>query len=227
MSKFKKTTAALLTMIMLLSFIPATANAATRGWKKSGKYWTYIMPSGKKAKGWKKINKKWYYFDKKYHMVTGLQKISKKYYYFASNGKMKTGWVKIDKKKYYFDVQGDMLKKKWVDTGTAFYYVDEDGVMVKNTARKIGKDTYCFASDGKKITTKGWCGIKVGTQVNEEGEKEPVYNYYYLDKKGVAYKEGWHKIYDSEGKKYEYWLFDKNCVMIDYSETDPTAAVVS
>ncbi|GEM_PF-6123251 len=214
MNKFKKMMAALLTMIMLLSFIPATANAATRGWKKAGKYWTYIMPSGKKAKGWKKINKKWYYFDKKYHMVTGFQKISKKYFYFTSKGVMKTGWVKIDKKKHYFDVSGEMLKKSWVDTGTAFYYVDEEGIMVKG-ARKIGKDTYVFGTDGKKIEAKGWQVVKVKVK-GDDGKTTTKENWYYLKKGGVAYKQGWHKISN------EYWLFDENCIMIDYSADDPS-----
>ena len=216
MARMKKIVATLLTMIMLLTFIPTTANAATRGWKKSGKYWTYIMPSGKKAKGWKKINKKWYYFNKKYQMVTGLQKISKKYYYFTSKGVMKTGWVKIDKKKHYFDVRGDMLKNSWVDAGTAFYYVDEEGIMVKNTSRKIGKNVYLFGTDGKKIESKGWHSLTVKVK-DEEGNKQEVENWYYLKKGGIAYTSCWKKI---EGI-FNY--FDENGICTIRTYDDPNA----
>lgn len=215
MNKFKKMMAALLTMIMLLSFIPATANAATRGWKKAGKYWTYIMPSGKKAKGWKKINKKWYYFDKKYHMVTGFQKISKKYFYFTSKGVMKTSWVKIDKKKHYFDVSGEMLKKSWVDTGTAFYYVDEEGKMVKG-ARKIGKDIYIFATDGKKVTSKGWYQVIV-KEKDENGKTQTVEHWYYLKKGGIAYTSCWKK---TDGY---YSYFDENGICVEKTWDAPNA----
>ena len=135
MSNLKRIPALILTVVMLVIFIPATTFAATARWKKSGSNWTYVLSNGKKAKGWKKISKKWYYFNSKGIMQTGLKTIKSKYYYFNSKGAMKTGWVTIKSKKHYFSKKdGHGLKNGWKKIGSKYYYFDKKGVLVDESS---------------------------------------------------------------------------------------------
>ena len=168
MTGLKRVSATLLTMTMLVSFIPTSAMAAKSHWKTKGDKTYYILSSGKKATGWKKISSKWYYFNSKGVMQTGLKTIKKKDYYFSSKGAMKTGWVTIKNKLHYFSKKdGHALKNGWKTLSSKKYYFSSKGIAATGF-KTIGDSTYYFNSKGAMKT--GWL-VKNGYTYyfNEEG----------------------------------------------------------
>ncbi len=167
MSSIKKFTALFLTVLLLVSFIPQAAFAAS-GWAKEGSSWIYVT-NGKRATGWKKISGKWYFFNPGGIMISSsaVSEDNRDYYFVGSDGAMKTkagwyktswgswvyarsggklvaeGWKKIGGKWYYFD-GSYLLTNCYIGD----YYVDGNGVMVTNFWTSGKSQAHVEVSDG-------------------------------------------------------------------------------
>lgn len=115
-----------LTVIMIMTFMPFTVNAATkRGWVKEGSDWYYYDTSGHVCTGWLKDNNKWYFLDSSGRMCTGWVKDKGDWFYLDAGGVMQTGWVQDNGKWFYLDKDtGAMFRDKWLwETNSAGVYV--------------------------------------------------------------------------------------------------------
>jgi len=174
----RKLLAGALTAGMMLSLIPATAMADTKGWVEDDYGWYYYTSDTEYLKEtWQEIDGSWYYFLESGVMARSM-------------------WVFIEGRLYHFDKRGHMEKNKWVDCGReiagydddlnpiyeggsqwryvgsngaayagwkkingSWYYFEEDdtgyssnhGLMATGT-KWIDRDLYCFSNNGKMVS---------------------------------------------------------------------------
>ena len=194
----KRTFALLMTMIMLVSFIPAAAMAATDGWVKEGGSW-YYYEKGKAVTGWKKIGKNWYYFqpDKGRMVDVPSQLIGDKWYAFQSTGENCTrqGWNKVvwSGSEYWFYIKKDgSCYTGWVKDSSGFYFLSNaPRYMEKNTTVSYLGVTYKLDKDGHPDKTPPKSGWKYYSNA-----------WFYL--KNYEMLTGWQTI---DGKKYYFALW--------------------
>ena len=128
MKNQKKTTFALLALILTVAFASLAPSAGVMAAKKNG----LVKSSGK-----------WYYY-KSGKKQTGLQKVNGKVYYFNGKGVMVSGFQRdIKGYSYYFN----KITKAGKTKGQAPALVNKE--------KKIGGYKYYFASDGKGFFSVG------------------------------------------------------------------------
>ena len=179
----------------------------------------YMIDSEGKAhefkEGWNKYEGKYYYVSNGECVSNAVKKIGSSYYGFDYNGEMhddqsfsfgeydadgnwvyycyraKSGGALYVNEWYHYHYEYD-----WGEIDDDWYYYGEGGKAVSGFTQ-VGEDTYCFNSEGKKLTD---------TTYSENGKV------YKIDSEGKAYefKEGWNK-YD--GKYY----YVSNGTLVSYT----------
>ena len=209
----KRLSVILLTLIMLVSFIPMTVFAAGKnGWQKSGDYWYYYQNNQMLKKTWLNWEKNWYYFDTYGHMVsnsTYYDEADKKVYFLEKSGALtkKTGWVSQKRaagsgslKRWFYVKKGGVCAAGWKKISGKWYYfantLDESymyygyGAMIDVPSATVDGIVYAFNNSGTLVSKTGWVSIKYGDRT-----------YWFYVKKGGICKIGWHK----DGKKWYYF----------------------
>ena len=216
MMRVKKISAMILTVIMMVSMIPAMVFAAQKdGWKQSGSYW-YFYENGKKVTGWKQIDKKWYFFSDTGSMIANESvKSGGKVYLLGDSGAMvtKKGWAKIkdsstpDRYAWFYLKSGGVcttgwkkIDGKWYFFYDAGYYAEYYGIGRMTDVPTIQCDdgkVYAFNGNGSLVTKTGWVSLKW------HGD-----TFWFYMKKGGVCTLGWKKI----GGKWYY--FDSHGPML-------------
>ena len=206
----KRVSSFILTIIMLVSLIPATVAAADddrNGWVKEDGAWYYYQDDAR-VTGWLKTGGKWYYLSAEYagRMVDWPSECIKgKWYVFNSDGSLvsKAGWITQKRNDYSFK-----------------YYVRSDGTAYAiNSWKKIGGKWYYFVDTGYVIT-EAWVpnGIEINGRMsyfNKDGSwKHNCWHsyegkWYYLNSDGEPVS-GWKKI----NKKW-YFFGEGNAMLSD------------
>jgi len=190
MSKFKRLMAAVLTAVMLLTFIPASSVLAGT-WKKKNGEWYYYQNGKKLKKCWLYVGGKKYALDDKGRMIT------------SKNHKK---GVKIDGNVYFFTKKGAIKKKCWkkvkISGKTVWYYLSKSGPAYKGR-KKIGKKYYYFDETDcfmytKEITGYSYCPVK-----NQK-------YFYFLNKDGSLKTKKWtkitYKVDDTTSVTYNFYV---------------------
>lgn len=199
MTQAKKISTLILTVIMMVSIIPAAVFAAgANGWVKDGNKWYYYADGQMVKEKWIKDGSKWYYLSENGVMAadTIVPDVGKKNLcYVDKSGAMvtKTGWRNVGQlflstpvDCWIYIQKGGKLALGWKKISGKWYYFDlimASGKLVPNGLRYEQK-YYFFNNDG---SMKSNCWVK-----NARGE------WYYLGKDGGS-KTGWMK---SGGKWY-------------------------
>ena len=206
----KRTASVLLTLIMLISFIPAAVFADEEdrnGWVKEEGCW-YYYKDDERVTGWIKTGSKWYYLDPENggRMVDWPSAyISGKWYVFNNDGSLvsKAGWITIKNHGYSFK-----------------YYVKSDGTAyATNSWKKISGKWYYFVDIGYVITEE-WIpnGIEIEGKLyffNKDGSWKyncwHSYNgeWFYIDGDG-QFVCGWKRI----NKKWYFFHKGKGYAML-------------
>jgi len=223
----KRTASALITLIMLISLIPATVFAAgTSGWQKESGTW-YYYKDGKKVSGWVKDGGKWYYCTPAMVDVPSYE-IDGKIYVFNNDGSMttKTGLVTIKYEGYgykFYVKKGGIATTGWKQISGKWYYFEPEGGFAITSdmvprGHEIDGTTYYFDSKGVWIT-KGWYSYKgEGENTNwlylqkgvpVTGWKQIDKKWYYFDDYGTMYADDWHEEGDGD-----WYYFDKSGAMV-------------
>ena len=191
---------------MMLTFIPTTSMAATKGWNGNDKDgWRYYTTSSSYVKNnWKQIGGKWYYFDSKGLMESNCYRDG---YWLTKSGAWDTrysnGTWKQDSKGWWYTDNGWYPKNQWLWIDGNCYFFDASGYMESNCYR-----------DGCWLTKSGaW------DQAHRNGTwKKDSTGWWYTDN-GWYPKNQWLKI---DGTKY--W-FDANGYWNPSGETKPVVKV--
>ena len=210
MTRTGRFAALILTVIMMLSIIPASVFAAVKnGWHSDGEgRWFYYEDSQMVKSRWMKIGGKWYYFHYNGEMAhNGLVSYDDKMYMMDADGALvtKAGWYKLtttvgsEIKSFWFYLKADgTVTIGWKQIGKKWYYFDSWGIgimsdssMYPNGMKQNGK-LYFFNKDGS-MKTNSWAQDSDGA-------------WYYVDKSGAAVT-GWKQI----DKKWYY--FGKDGIM--------------
>ena len=206
MIHLRRSLAAVLTAITLISCMAVTSFADTKdGWTEEDGYRFYYA-GGKRKKGWLLYESEWYYldpYDGHMHSDTGL-KIGGKWYYFGMDGVMlKKQWVIAVQDTTvngevtlwaYVGKNGEAYQG-WHKMGGKWYYFWNSFALAGCTW-KIGNKNYVFGADGA-MATKKW----VKYLYDSEYEL-----WFYANGSGIA-TTGWKKL---SGKWY---YFDADGVM--------------
>lgn len=161
----------LVLLVLACSVVPSgEAQAAKRGWVRSGNTYYYYLKNGKKAKN------RWvgdYYVTKTGARATNQWITSKeKRWFVGEDGKyipnFRGGWVKIGKNWYYYTKSGKKKTSTWITWKGQRYYVNEKGIRAVHW-QKIQKKQYYFDKSGN-LKTSSW--LKKGSW------------YYYVNSKG-------------------------------------------
>ena len=121
----------LVLLVLACSVVPSgEAQAAKRGWVRSGNTYYYYLKNGKKAKN------RWvgdYYVTKTGARATNQWITSKgKRWFVGEDGKyipnFRGGWVKIGKNWYYYTKSGKKKTSTWITWKGQRYYVNEKGI---------------------------------------------------------------------------------------------------
>ena len=218
MTRTKRLSALILTIIMMISIIPVTSMAAgENGWKKEDGSWYYYKDGEKVKDQWIKDGGKWYYLYSTGEMAADTvipDSEYKSFYYVGKDGAMisKQGWRKIT-----FTNEGV--------TRTYWMYIKKGGALTTGW-KKISGKWYYFAiimltgemlPGGTAIEGKYYFFNKDGSMKSKCWAKDTEGYWYYLTKSGAA-QTGW-KL--SGGKWYyldpaEYG----RCVTDDWKEVD-------
>ena len=214
MMRVKKISAMILTVIMMVSMVPAmvfAAGAKKNGWVQSGSDWYYYQDDKMLKSSWLKYQSQWYYFgtDGKMYSNRSLYDVDKKVYVFKSSGAMvtKQGWVKVKYTKSYetldrwfYVKKGGVCTTGWkkIDGKWYYFYKNSDegadfygiGSMVDVPSAIAGNTAYAFNNNGTLVTKTGWVSLKW-----------KIYTYWFYVKKGGVCTTGWKKI----GGKWYYF----------------------
>ncbi|WP_034450081.1 hypothetical protein [Butyrivibrio sp. AE2032] len=176
----KKILAGALTAGMMLSFIPATAMAANKGWVEDDERWYYYVSDTEYLKDtWKEIDGSWYYF--------------------LDDGVMaKDGWYFIDGKMYHFDKRGHMEKNKWIEGRKWVDHYDDNGNPVYSEPRWrfVGSDGAAYS---------GWKKMSGSWYYFDETDTDYVKDYGVMAY-GVRYIGGARYYFGDNGKmRYNCW----------------------
>lgn len=131
-------------------------------------------------------------------------------YFFDMNGYLQTNqWIDD---KYYVNNEGRKLKKEWyIDkTNSNTYYLSSNGEYLKNTLANIQGKDYYFDASGCLIKDKifknnedklMYADIN-GVIANQDKVMSINGYYYYINKMGIIYQDGWKEI---DGKWYYFY----------------------
>ena len=236
MTHTKRLSALILTVIMILSIIPASAFAAVKdGWHKTdaGK-WNYYVDGEMIKDQWYKIGGKWYYFYTSGEMAASSiipdEKL-KCFYIVDASGAMVTtpGWysikVTIDipvTKIWFYIKKNGTTTIGWKKIGGKWYYFFEmGGIMINSDLLPDGLDIedklYFFNKDGT-IKTNSWIKSSEGAWYYTDkngaavtGWKQIGKTWYYFGKSGAMYSDYWLEYPDDST---EYYYFDKSGAMV-------------
>ena len=176
-------------IMLLLAFMPVSAQAAWKTTKKGTIYAIKKSPGYKR--GWHTIKGSTYYFNPSNGiMYTGWQNITtnnKAYtYYFGDDGKMRTGFITVDSVRYYLNANG-ILQRGFIRLGGKVYYAETaTGALLKNT---WVDGLYYFQNDYTMAVGKYVNGIWVDANGKRKSGKNVGFVYtggatYYYDKNG-------------------------------------------
>ncbi|SCW35275.1 Glucan-binding domain-containing protein (YG repeat) [Ruminococcaceae bacterium YRB3002] len=196
-----------------LYYFDKTGAMVTNCWKivDSGSYagktinlYTYFGSSGACVTGWKKISGKWYYFhpEEPIALFGGPFEIKGTTYVFGDDCALieRKGWyhctlsMVFGPGDYWFYTNSDgTAVKGWKKISGKWYYFNPDqyGAMVTGI-RKIGSETYAFASSGAMAANK-WIEIEENTWAYASGSGAFVRSdwkyisgyWYYFDNSGI------------------------------------------
>ena len=203
----KKIFAAIFTVAIMISFVPATVMAAGTGWQQTSSGWRYYTDSSNYVKNaWKSDGGKWYYFNSSGYALTDK-------------------WEYIDGKYYHFSKSGAMETNKWIDCGKAdiaavaaaydclsqyknahyWRYVGADGAAYIGW-KKVGNQWYFF-EDGNNYSSDDYLGYMSYGPTFDNTD-----TLYWFDKDGKYVKNTWMYInidktscwlyFGSDGKGY-------------------------
>ena len=194
----RKLLAGALTAGMMLSFIPATAMAANKGWVEGDYGWRYYTSDTDYLKDtWQEIDGHWFYF-------------------YEDGCMARNSWVFIGGKLYHFNEKGHMEKNKWVEGEKWVDYYDENGkpVYSKPTWRFVGSDGAAYA--GWKKIGGSWYyfdnentgyGSLYGTMYS--GLRSVDWDLYFFGDDGKMKTKCWAK--DEEGGWHYFGSDGKGC----------------
>ena len=134
----KKSLAAVLTAGMMMTFVPATAMAATTGWQGSDSSgWRYYTTSSQYIKNnWKQIGGKWYYFNSNGYMESNCYRDG---CWLTKTGEWDTkcshGTWKSNSNGWWYEDNGWYPKSRWLWIDGNCYYFDSKGFMEYNCYR--------------------------------------------------------------------------------------------
>ena len=236
----RKTFTVLLTLIMMISLIPAAVFAddhPENGWYNRGTkaypQWVYYRDGEQVAGEWIKDGGKWYYLDLNGLMVSNRAvKDGTKVYLLGKDGALvtKKGWVSI---KITFvlppDASQDMTEVIPAHTNEYWYYLKSGGVCTTGW-KKISGKWYYFSTDSAVMVSSISFpdGCMIGTKMyffNKDGSlktkcwiEDSDGFWYYVDKSGESVT-GWQKI----GKKW-YCFFESGRMMYKDWKEEPSGS---
>ena len=209
----KRMSAFILTLVVLVSIIPATVFADDdNGWVKQGDDWYYKKDGIAVTYEWVKSGSKWYYLGYDGRMLKNtvvIEASAKKVYAVGKDGAMitKAGWFKAKvnnimtyflgvEDSWYYVNKGGVCATGWKKLSGKWYYFypcKDDAfysgiasAMVMNFAIQDNGKTYLFGKDGAMITKAGWVSYNYSNF-------SPYTYWYYAKKDGTAETE-WKKI---------------------------------
>ena len=195
--------AAILTAVMMLSFLPVSVVAETTGWNGSDKDgWRYYTVSDSYVKSsWKQINGKWYYFNSDGLMESNCYRDG---CWLTKSGAWDTryshGTWKQNSKGWWYEDNGWYPKNQWLWIDGSCYYFESKGYI----------ETNCYR-DGCWLTSSGaW-----DTRFSHGTWKQNSKGWWYEDN-GWYPKDQWLCI---DGTKYK---FDSNGYWIPSGTTNVT-----
>ena len=197
MSAWKKLISALLTLVLLLSVLPAAlaeeavgpvlpaedrlteaeaASGSRSGWYKAGSNWYYYRNGTLVRNDWVKDGGKWYYFKSTGVMCAKEQMLMDNYvdyYMFGADGAMLTNrWVQTDSSWY----AGSVFSSYRSRMGSDWYYCGSDGRLYNDRWLKYGGYWYLFYGNGSMIRDEVY---------GDTGK------YYYFDSNGHMVTSRW------------------------------------
>ena len=134
----KKIIAAVITMVMVMTFIPTSAMAATTGWQGSDSSgWRYYTTSSQYVKNnWKQIGGKWYYFNSNGYMESNCYRDG---YWLTKTGewdsKSSHGTWKSNSNGWWYEDNGWYPKSRWLWIDGNCYYFNSKGFMESDCYR--------------------------------------------------------------------------------------------
>ena len=203
MTRAKRISALILTVIMMISIIPVAAMAAgINGWKKENGKWYYYKDGVKVKDGWIKDGGKWYYLYYDGEMAADIfvpesSTSFYKYYYVDKSGAMvtKAGWRKIglshsSSSGYWIYIKkGGVLALEWQKVSGKWYYfipIMIDGDMAPNGF--FNSDRYYFFNKDGSMKVNCWVQNSKGKWYyvgkdgsSQTGWKKSSSKWYYLD----------------------------------------------
>ena len=222
----KRLSALILTVIMMLSILPATAMAAVdNGWEKEGDVWYYYKDGEKVTNQWVKDGGKWYYLSPEGAMTTNSLVFdfnAEKFYIVDKNGVMvtKAGWYNLKNAEganWYYLKKGGEAFLDWKKIDGKWYYFHPYGAFMINSdyapdGFRIKGDLYFFNKDGS-MKTNSWVMIddkwsyvdKSGLQVT--GWKQISKKWYFFDNQGYMICDDW-VIYPEDSNDFYYFGSD-------------------
>ena len=135
----KKTIASIITMVMVMTFIPTSAMAATTGWQGSDSSgWRYYTTSSQYVKNdWMKIGGKWYYFNSDGYMESNCYRNG---YWLTKTGEWDTnsshGTWKSNSNGWWYEDNGWYPVSRWLWIDGYCYYFDSKGYMESDCYRE-------------------------------------------------------------------------------------------
>ena len=173
-----------------------STGAMKTGWQNLNGYGQnktcYYASNGQMQYGQQCINGRWYLFDKGTGaMKTGFQNLKgygqNKTCYYASNGQMQYGLQKIN-------------------GYSSYYFNPATGAMAQNGVFKIGGRSYCYGSDGRRVS--GLNNLNGGTYLSDSNgvmltglQKINGYSWYWFMPDGRMATNSWVTL---NGRKYYY-----------------------